>query len=108
MKKLNMLAGVVFTVALTASAAMASGDAAATPELTAAPAVQQEAAVEGLNINTATAEEMTQALGLPPAIAEKISSYRTAHGEFKSLTDLLKVEGVGEEVLLEIKRNIVL
>ncbi len=53
-----------------------------------------------VNINTASAAELADALdGIGPKKAEAIVAYRTANGPFKIVEDLLKVKGIGEEVL---------
>jgi competence protein ComEA len=48
-----------------------------------------------VNINTATAKELTTLSGIGQKVAERIVAYREAHGPFKKAEDLRKVEGVG-------------
>lgn len=55
-----------------------------------------------ININTATADQLTQLPGIGPTIAERIIEYRTANGEFASIFDLLDVKGVGEQTFRDI------
>ena len=58
-----------------------------------------------VNINTATAEEISSALnGIGPAKAEEIVRHRTANGPFKSVEDLTAVKGIGEKTV-EKNRN---
>jgi len=52
-----------------------------------------------LDINTATAEELTALPGIGEARAEAIVAWREAHGGFRSVTDLLQVPGIGETTL---------
>jgi|GEM_PF-1594433 len=56
-----------------------------------------------ININTATREELQTLPGIGPTIAERIIKYRRAHGPFKSVDELLNVEGIGEGKLSQIK-----
>lgn len=60
--------------------------AVAVPTPTPAPKV--------LNINTATAEELTALPGLGPEKAAALVAYRTAHGDFASLADAANVKGI--------------
>jgi competence ComEA-like helix-hairpin-helix protein len=46
-----------------------------------------------INVNKASAREISDALGLTPAEAEAIVTYRTANGPFRDLSDLRKVPG---------------
>ena len=53
-----------------------------------------------VNINSASAEEIAAALnGVGQKRAEAIVSYRTKHGAFKTLEQLLEVKGVGSAIL---------
>lgn len=55
-----------------------------------------EAADERLNINTATAKEIVETLGVCSATAYTITGYRTKNGPYKSLEDLSNVKGVSK------------
>ncbi|MHC1481152.1 ComEA family DNA-binding protein [Frateuria aurantia] len=58
------------------------------------------AAATPININTADAVSLTQALdGVGPSKAEAIVAWRKAHGPFKSLEDLRQVKGMGPSIL---------
>ena len=52
-----------------------------------------------ININTASADELQALPGIGPALASRIVNYRTAHGAFPSIDDLLGVSGIGTELL---------
>ena len=53
----------------------------------------------GININTATAEELTLLPGVGPATAARIVQYRQEHGKFASVDDLANVKGIGPKRL---------
>ncbi len=61
-----------------------------------------------VDINTASAEALQQLRGVGPAIAERIVAYRTEHGPFTSVEELLEVRGIGEATLAEIREEITL
>lgn len=53
-----------------------------------------------IDVNTATAQELDDALpGIGPSKAEAIVSYRNQHGAFNSLEDLDNVPGIGPKIL---------
>jgi len=54
-----------------------------------------------VKVNTATAEELSAVLGLPPKVAAAVVEYRTANGKFADLAALAKVEGVDKAKLEE-------
>ena len=53
------------------------------------------AKVAKVNVNTATAEEISSVSGLGIYIARRICAYRNKHGAFKKVEDLLKVDRFG-------------
>lgn len=56
-----------------------------------------DTASDGLiNINTATAEELTALPGIGDVKAEAIVSYREANGSFTSIEDIMNVDGIKE------------
>ncbi|MDO5673420.1 MAG: helix-hairpin-helix domain-containing protein [bacterium] len=64
------------------------------------------AAFAKVNINTATAQELTALPGIGPAKAEAIIQYREANGPFKAVDELNKVKGIGDKILGKIKDEI--
>lgn len=61
-----------------------------------------------ININTATAEELTALPGIGNVLAQRIVDYRTTHGPFRSKDDLSKVTGIGEKKLEGIMQYVIL
>lgn len=68
---------------------------AAAPALVAATTAGVAAAVEKININTATVKDLMKLDGVGRGVAQRIVDYREANGPFKRGEDLRKVEGVG-------------
>ncbi len=59
-----------------------------------------------VNINTASVSELEELPGIGEVIAQRIVDYRTQHGPFKTVRDLLKVEGIGEKKFESIKDHV--
>ena len=55
--------------------------------------------VSKVNINEASKGDLMKLAGVTAGVAQKIISYREAHGPFKRMHDLAKVDGVGKDVL---------
>ncbi len=53
----------------------------------------------GVDINTATAEELATLPGIDETIAQNIVAFRSANGPFATADDLLKVEGMDADKL---------
>lgn len=64
--------------------------------LVAAPAAW---AAGPVNVNTATAEQLSELSNVGPAKAAAIVSYREEHGPFRSLQELTRVSGIGERTV---------
>ena len=58
---------------------------------------------ESININTASVQELENLPGVGKIIAQRILTYRRQNGPFKSSDDLLKIKGLGEKKLDQIK-----
>ena len=56
-----------------------------------------------IDVNTATAVELTEINGVGSVLAQRIVEYRQVNGKFKSLDELEKVKGVGEKKLEKMK-----
>lgn len=56
-----------------------------------------------VNLNTASRAELETLPRIGPALAQRIVSWREAHGRFRSVQDLLAVPGIGEKLLAGLK-----
>ncbi len=54
---------------------------------------------EGVNLNSASEQDLTALPGVGPATAARILRYRDEHGEFASVDHLLRVPGIGAKKL---------
>ncbi len=69
----------------------------------------QEAATQGsglVNINTATAAELTTVSGIGASRAQAIVDYREKNGSFGSIDDIKKVDGIKDGLFSKIKDKI--
>ena len=57
-----------------------------------------------VNINTASAEQLTTLPGVGPKLAARILDYRQKSGTFKSVSELMNVRGIGEKNLKKIEQ----
>ncbi len=70
------------------------------------PAVSAQAAGK-VNINTATAQELSEKLsGIGGGLAERIVAYRGKHGPFRSIEEVRNVSGIGEKKFEKIRGSI--
>ncbi|CAB1083443.1 hypothetical protein D1AOALGA4SA_11006 [Olavius algarvensis Delta 1 endosymbiont] len=60
-----------------------------------------------ININTASAEELTQLQGIGPKYAAKIVAYRAENGPFAAPEEITKVPGIGQKTFEKNKDLIV-
>ena len=58
------------------------------------PAVMAQEA-EKININKASAQELTQLKRIGPKLSERIVEYREKHGPFERPEDIIQVRGIG-------------
>ncbi|QIB69392.1 hypothetical protein Ami103574_08655 [Aminipila butyrica] len=59
-----------------------------------------------VNLNTANSEALQTINGIGPSTAEKILVYRTEHGSFKKIEELMNVSGIGEKTFAKLKDKI--
>ena len=59
-----------------------------------------------VNVNTATLDQLEALPGIGPALARRIIDYRTQHGPFQSVNDLLNVSGMGDKRLADMKSQV--
>lgn len=62
-------------------------------------------AAEPVNINTADAQTLATLEGVGEKRAEAIIEYRSTHGPFVSIEDLVKVKGIGVKTLEKNRDN---
>ena len=63
------------------------------------PATETLRETERINLNTATAEELTRLRGVGEALAQRIVAYREEHGPFRRVEEITRVNGIGQAVL---------
>jgi competence protein ComEA len=56
-----------------------------------------------VDLNSATVTQLDTLPGVGPALAQRIVDYRTAHGGFRSVDELRKVQGIGDAKFAELK-----
>ncbi len=56
-----------------------------------------------ININTATADELEALPGIGPTLAQRIVDYRTQHGPFQRIEDIMDVSGIGPAIFDQIQ-----
>jgi competence protein ComEA len=61
-----------------------------------------------ININLASADQIQTLPGIGQVTAERIVAYRSEHGAFTKVDDLVQVKGVGEKTLEKIRNMIAL
>lgn len=59
-----------------------------------------------ININIASVSELTNLSGIGEVKAKSIVNYRNKNGKFKTINDILKVDGISETLFSKIKNNI--
>lgn len=61
---------------------------------------------QAVNINTATAEQLSQLKGIGANKAMAIIEYRNTHGKFTDINQLSEVKGIGPKLLEQNRANI--
>lgn len=56
-----------------------------------------------ININTADEATLTSLKGIGPAKAKEIIDYRQKNGPFKTVDDLVKVKGLGDKIVSQLR-----
>ncbi len=69
--------------------------------------VESKSETDGLvNINTASAPELTSLSGIGQSRADAIIEYRETNGTFKDVSDIMKISGIKEGIFNKIKNKI--
>jgi len=107
-----MMAGMLTMASTPAGTAPQSGEqaqaaSAKAPKKAKAPKASKadrlKAANKTINVNSASAEDLTALPRIGAKVAQRIVEYRTAHKGFKSVDELRNVKGVGPKLLEGIK-----
>lgn len=61
-----------------------------------------------VNLNTAALTELDSLPGVGPVTAQKILDWRSAHGAFTAIDELLEVDGIGEKTLADLAPHLTL
>ena len=64
--------------------------------------------IDLVDINTADQTELESLPGIGTAKAQAILDYRSIHGSFDSIEELLEVEGIGEKLLEKIQDYVII
>ena len=59
-----------------------------------------------VDLNTASVEQLDTLPGVGPATAAAVIEYRTQHGRFRSVTELLEVRGIGDAKLAAMRSRV--
>ena len=57
-----------------------------------------------IDINTASQAELEKLPGIGPVRATAIITYRDTHGHFRNIDDIVKVKGIGEKTLEQMRK----
>ena len=72
-------------------------------EITLTEAEKLIKSIRAVDVNTATAREISSIPGVGAVLASRIVEHREFHGDFCSEKDLLEVKGIGEKKLKSIR-----
>jgi len=103
------LTGETAVSAAAAAEPPASGSQAgeASPLPAASPVFTSRDELGRLDLNRATADELTELKGIGLSKAQAIADDRQRNGNFRSVDDLIRVKGIGEKLLAGIKESVV-
>jgi competence protein ComEA len=79
---------------------------AAKPKAVRAGKPSPASSTEVVNINTATAAQLSSLPGIGAKTADLIVQYRTKNGPFKKPEEIMNVRGVGEKSFLKLKSRL--
>lgn len=96
MKRMNIIALImlVLTIAMPVSFTQAASNS---------NVEKNQVAVEKVNINSASEDQLRAIPGVGPVTAAKIRMYREKNGNFTKVNDLLQVKGIGAVTLEKMK-----
>ncbi len=84
--------------------AASSGATQSSPAFRVLPGIATETPQTDLiNINTASADELETLPGIGPTLAQRIIDYRTQHGPFQRIEDIMDVPGIGPSTFDQIQ-----
>ncbi|HEY3248093.1 MAG TPA: ComEA family DNA-binding protein [bacterium] len=69
-------------------------------------AVSTAGAASTVNVNAATPAQLEALPGIGPVLARRILEYRSRHGPFRRLEDLLQVQGIGPALLRRLRGSV--
>jgi competence protein ComEA len=69
-----------------------------------AAAAQEQA--PRVDVNRATVQELETLPQVGPVLAQRIVEFREKHGPYKTVEDLIKVQGVGEKLLARLRDRV--
>jgi competence protein ComEA len=67
------------------------------------PGISTPSADNPLNLNTASQEQLDLLPGIGPTRAADIVAYRTQHGSFKTIDEIMQITGIGQAIFDQIK-----
>ncbi|MEW6991676.1 ComEA family DNA-binding protein [Colwelliaceae bacterium 6441] len=94
----------IFLATITSLTSLAFSDKQSMKKALIAETANQQVLV--ININQADPKELLALKGIGKKKAQAIINYRQENGDFKSINDLLKVQGIGQHVIEENKNRL--